>query len=109
MKAGARTPGQLETLLEDAFMLHDQQALAQLFDPAAILVAGGGLPEARGHQQIAQLAARLWASNRLYVADPQRILQVRDTALVLADRATNVIERAHNGSWRYVISLLASR
>jgi hypothetical protein len=106
MEGGARTPGQLETLLEDAFMLHDQQALARLFHPAAILVAGRGLPEARGRQQIAQIAAELWASNSLYIADPRRILEVRDTALVLADRATNVIQRAHDGSWRYVISLL---
>lgn len=104
MEGGARTPGQLETLLEDAFMLQDHQALAQLFHPAAILVAGGGLPEARGRQQIAHVAAQLWASNGLYVADPRRIL--RDTALVLADHATNVIQRAHDGSWRYVISLL---
>lgn len=106
MEGGARTPGQLETLLEDAFMLQDHQALAQLFHPAAILVAGGGLPEARGRQQIAHVAAQLWASNGLYVADPRRILRVRDTALVLADHATNVIQRAHDGSWRYVISLL---
>src|SRR6185312_4755484 len=71
MDGGACTPEQLETLLEDAFMLQDHQALAQLFHPAAILVAGWGLPEARGHQQIAHVAAQLWASNGLYVADPR--------------------------------------
>jgi len=37
-----RTPEELETLLEDAFVLHDPQALAQLFQPGAMLVAGGG-------------------------------------------------------------------
>jgi hypothetical protein len=37
MGAGARTPEELETLLEDAFVLHDPQALAQLFQPAARL------------------------------------------------------------------------
>ncbi len=52
MCPGARTPEELETLLEDAFVLHDRQALAQLFQPGAMLVVGGGLPEARGHQQI---------------------------------------------------------
>jgi len=31
MEAGARTPEELETLLEDAFVVHDPQALAQLF------------------------------------------------------------------------------
>jgi len=104
--AGARTPEELETLLEDAFMLHDRQALAQLFQPGAMLVAGGGLPEARGRRQIARVAAQLWDSERLYLADPRRVLQVRDTALVLAGRAINVVRRTDNGSWRYAISLL---
>ena len=105
MDAGARTPEELETLLEDAFVLHDPKALAQLFQPGAMLVAGGGLPEARGRRQIAQVATQLWDSQRLYLADPRRVLQVRDTALVLAGRAINVVRR-DDGSWRYAISLL---
>lgn len=105
MDAGARTPEELEALLEDAFVLHDQQALAHLFHPGAMLVAGGGLPEARGRRQIAQVAAQLWDAEHLYLADPRRVLQVRDTALVLAGSAINVVRRA-DGSWRYAISLL---
>jgi hypothetical protein len=105
MEAGARTPEELEMLLEDAFILCDPQALAQLFEPDAMLVVRGGLPEARGHRQIARVAAQLWDSERLYPADPRRVLQVRDTALVLAGHATNVVRRT-NGSWRYAISLL---
>jgi ABC-type hemin transport system ATPase subunit len=105
MPAGARTPEELETLLEDAFVLHDPQALAQLFQPSAVLVVGGGLPEARGRRQIARVAAQLWDAQRLYLAEPRRVLQVRDTALVLAGRAINVTRR-DNGSWRYAISLL---
>jgi hypothetical protein len=106
MGAGARTPEELETLLEDAFVLHDQQALAQLFQPGAMLVVRGGLPEARGRRQIARVAAQLWDSQRLYLADPRRVLQVRDTALVLAGRTVNVVRRTDDGSWRYAISLL---
>jgi hypothetical protein len=106
MPAGAGTPEELETLLEDAFVLHDQQALAQLFHPGAMLVVGAGLPEARGRRQIAHLAAQLWDPQRLYLADPQRVLQVRDTALVLAGRAINVVRRGDDGFWRYAISLL---
>jgi hypothetical protein len=106
MGAGARTPEELETLLEDAFVLHDPQALAQLFDPGAILVAGGGLPEARGHRQIVRVATQLWDSDRRYLADPRRVLQARDTALVVSGRAINVARRTDNGSWRYAISLL---
>ena len=106
MAAGARTPEELETLLEDAFVLRDPQALARLFQPGAMLVAGGSLPEARGRRQIARAAGQLWDSERLYLADPRRVLQVRDTALVLAGRAINVVRRTDNGSWRYAISLL---
>jgi hypothetical protein len=105
MPAGARTPEELETLLEDTFVLQDPQALAQLFQPSATLV-GGGLPEARGHQQIARVAAQLWDAERLYLADPRRILQVGDTALLVAGHAINVARRTDDGSWRYVISLL---
>jgi hypothetical protein len=106
MGAGARTPEELETLLEDAFVLHDPQALAQLFQPGAMLVVGGDLPEARGRRQIAQVATQLWDSHRLYLADPRRVLQARDTALVVSGRAINVVRRTDSGSWRYAISLL---
>ena len=69
MGAGARTPEELETLLEDAFVVHDLQALAQLFQPGAMLVTDR-LPEARGRRQITQVAAQLWDSKRRYLADP---------------------------------------
>jgi hypothetical protein len=106
MAAGACTPEELETLLEDAFVLRDPQALARLFQPGAMLVVANGQPAARGRRQIAQVAAQLWDSERLYLADPRRVLQVRDTALVLAGRAINVVRRTDNRSWRYAISLL---
>jgi hypothetical protein len=106
MGAGARTPEELETLLEDAFVVHDPQALAQLFQPGATLVVGGELPEARGRRQIARVAAQLWDAERLYLADPRRVLQVGDTALVVAGHAINVVHRGEDGFWRYAISLL---
>ncbi|HZA82096.1 MAG TPA: hypothetical protein VFC13_11595 [Actinomycetes bacterium] len=92
--------------MEDAFLLRDHHALAQLFQPGAMLVVSGGLPEAHGRRQIAQVAAQLWDSERSYLADPRRVLQVRDTALVLTGCAINVVRRADDGSWRYAISLL---
>jgi hypothetical protein len=92
--------------LEDAFVLHDQQALAQLFHRAPCWSPATGCPEARGHRQIAQVATQLWDSQHLYLADPPRVLQVRDTALVLAGRSINVVRRGDDGSWRYAISLL---
>ena len=48
MPGGARTPEELETLLEDAFLLRDNAALVQLFEPTAVLIAGGGLEDAQG-------------------------------------------------------------
>jgi hypothetical protein len=62
MEAGARTPEELETLLEDAFVLCDHRALAQLFQPGAMPVVGGGLAEARGRRQITRVATQLWDS-----------------------------------------------
>jgi hypothetical protein len=106
MDGGARTPEELETLLEDAFVLQDHHALAQLFQPDASLVVGGGLPDARGHEQIRGVATQLWDLDRCYIADARRILQVRDTALVVAGRAINVARRGGDGFWRYTISLL---
>lgn len=106
MDAAARTPEELETLLEDACVLHDQHAVAQLFHPGAMLVAGDGLREARGQRQIAQVFARMWNTGCLYLADPRRVLQARDTALIRAGRAINVARRADDGSWRYEISVL---
>lgn len=106
MPAGARTPEELETLLEDAFVLGDRLALIQLFEPAAVLAAGGGLDDARGHREIARVAAALWDSQHTYLADPRRVLQAGDTALVLGGRAINVARRGGDGSWRYAISIL---
>ncbi len=106
MRPGARTPEELETLFEDAFVVRDRDALAQLFEDGAVLVAGGGPREARGVEEIARLATAMWERDRTYLADPRRVLQARDTALVVADRGINVLRRGADGTWRYAISLL---
>jgi hypothetical protein len=71
-----------------------------------MLVVGGGLPEARGQLQITGVATRLWDLDRSYLADPRRVLQASDTALVLGDHAINVARRGNDRLWRYAISLL---
>jgi hypothetical protein len=106
MRPGARTPEELETLFEDAFLLHDREALAELFDDGAVLVAGAGGCEARGARQLARIAAALWEREPTYVADPRRVLQARDSALVIAERSISVLRRRGDGTWRYAISLL---
>jgi hypothetical protein len=105
MTAGARTPEELDTLLEDAFVLRDRARLDGLFDEGAVLLeAGGG--EARGGRAIGRALAELWARERVYVAHPRHVLQARDTALVVADAGIHVLRRAGTGGWRVAISLL---
>ena len=93
-------------LLEDAFVIRDGEALIELFENGAVLVSGN-VPEARGEQEIARLASAHWDRDCTYVADPRRILQARDTALVVADGGINVARRGRDGVWRYAIALLS--
>ncbi|CAN5579184.1 hypothetical protein BH20ACT17_BH20ACT17_07210 [soil metagenome] len=90
MRPGARSPEELETLFEDG----------------AVLVRGATPTEARGAQEIARVATAMWERDVTYVADPRRVLQARDTALVVAQHGINVVRRGDNGTWRYAISLL---
>ncbi len=107
MNPGARTPEELDALLEDAFVLRDPAALASLFEARALLVASDGAGEARGSEEIALSASALWSRELTYVADPRRVVQAHDLALVLATQGTSVVRRGADGAWRYAISLLA--
>ena len=80
MTAGARTPEELDALLEDAFVQRDRSVTDTLFDDRAVLVESGGL-EARGGVAIAATIAELWRRNRIYVARPGQVLRTHDTAL----------------------------
>jgi hypothetical protein len=100
----ARSPEELETLFEDAFVTSDRRAVVRLFEDGAVL--GATLGEARGGEQISRLAAAMWERDYRYLADPQRVLQARDTALVIGPRGINVVRRGSDGGWRYAISLL---
>jgi hypothetical protein len=106
IRSGAGTPEELETLYEDAFVLRDRDAVAQLFDTGAVLVVGDESTEARGAEEIARLAAAMWDRDQTYLAAPRRVLQAHDTTLVVADGAINVLRRRSDGKWRYAISLL---
>lgn len=91
-------------LFEDAFVVRDPVALAQLFEDGAVLDAARG--EARGGEEISHLAAAMWAGDYSYLARPQRVVQARDTALVVSPQGVNVVRRHSSGGWLYVISLL---
>jgi hypothetical protein len=106
MRSGASTPEELEWLFEDAFVTGDSDMLAELFDHGALLVAGRERIEARGGPDIAQSATALCDRGYTYVAEARHVLQARETALVVAERAVNVMRRGPDGRWRYAISLL---
>jgi hypothetical protein len=105
MTSGARTPEELDTLLEDAFVLRDRAGFDELFDDGAVLMEARGV-EARGGEAIGRALAGLWALNRTYVSRPRRVLQSRDMALLVADGGIHVLRRGGDGAWRAAISLL---
>jgi len=106
MTPGARTPEELETLLEDAFLTHDPQALCDIFEQGGVLVAGVPPREAHGPEAIWRLARAILESGLSYLAEPLRVVQARDTAVVLASGGINVVRRGSDGAWRYAIALL---
>ena len=103
--AGAHTPEELDTLFEDALLVRDGAALAALFDDGALFVAGSE-SSIHGSTAIALRALALWGGDRTYVAEPQRVLQARDLALVVAERGIAVMRRGSDDTWRYAIALL---
>jgi ketosteroid isomerase-like protein len=104
---GAHTPEELEALFEDAFVTRDAEALSAMFAEGAVLAVGKGPATARGPEEIGRLATALWEGDRTYVAEPRRVVQARETALILADRAINVVRRGSDGAWRYTIAILS--
>jgi hypothetical protein len=70
MSTGARTPEELETLFEDAFVTRDPRAVSAIFAEGAVLALGADARAARGAAEIGRLAAALWDADRTYVAAP---------------------------------------
>jgi hypothetical protein len=100
----AGSPEELETMLEDAFVVHDHDAVRWLFEPSAVLRTAR--EEARGREQIDVLIHRLWGRQVTYLADPAAILHQRGIALIVSDLAVNVARRGSDGSWRYALVFL---
>lgn len=105
MITGGQTPEELETLMEDAFVLRDGQALAALFEDRGVLLADA-CTEMLGREAIALAAEQVWGMVDRYIAGPRRIFQSRDTALLVGNGAINVARRGRDGAWRFAISLL---
>lgn len=101
--AVARTPEELETLLEDGFVLRDAAAVADLFDRDGILVAG---PHGRGRDEIQLLTGRLCDSGRGYLAEPKCVVENQGYALIIGDQAVNLARRETDHTWHYTICIL---
>ena len=93
-------------MLEDALILGDAEAVAGLFHDHAVFATDPEAIEARGRWQIAHVTAVMRERGYAYFAEPRRIVQSGGTALVVAERAVNVIRYAPAGGWRYTISLI---
>jgi hypothetical protein len=104
MEPGARTPEELDTLLEDAVVLRDRDAITQLFEPHAVLLAEGRSRSVRGPVRIAGFVTTMWQQERTYLSRPREVVQADDTALVVGDSGTSVVRRGTDGRWRFVIS-----
>jgi hypothetical protein len=106
MGPGADTPEELDALLEDAVVLRSAGAVADLFEAGGLLAVGADACPARGARAIVRAAAALWAGSGTYVAEPRRVLQARDTALVVAARGLHVARRAADGRWRLAVAVV---
>jgi hypothetical protein len=84
MTHGARTPEELETLLEDALITHDAETLAAALEPDGLLIGDA------------------------FIAGRSRVLQACDTALLIAEESIGVALR-RDGRWRFAIALLETR
>jgi hypothetical protein len=104
--AGARTPEELETLIEDSFVMRDRGELGALYGEGAVLAAGEAGPEVRGGEAIGRALAELCTHGHTYVAGAGRVIQALDTALVVAAAGVHVLRRGAGGNWHVVISLL---
>ena len=101
MEGGARTPEDLETLLEVMDVSQLDTSVR-----CAVLVADG-TREVHGQEEIVRLARQMWQRNRSYLAEPRRIVQAGNTALIMTQHGANVVRRGTDGAWRYAIALLS--
>jgi hypothetical protein len=95
----ATTPEELETLLEDACIVQDMDAVRRLLDRDAVLDRRA-LLAARGEE--AGTPTALWARERRLLATPRLVLQAGDTALSVG-AVINVMRRGPDRAWRYAI------
>lgn len=114
MEAG--TIQELSERFEKAYAARDREAIGELFEDGAVLVAPGGDTH-RGPGAIADLATELWKDDLAYEGETVRLVEAGDVGLVIfrwslvrpggevVDQGlgSDVVRRQHDGSWKYVI------
>jgi hypothetical protein len=98
---GAISPEELETALEDAFVLRDTGTLSGLFVEGAVVTVGE--QSARGVDEVTRLVASMWDEGQCHVAGTARVLQAGDLALVAEPGGMAVMRRGQDRQWRYAI------
>lgn len=108
MADGAATPEELESLLEDALILGDRTALQWLYEPGSVVLFGSGQAGAGGVEDIAAAMLQLADDTGAYLAQPRRIIQSRDLALLVGRGVINVARRGRGKTWRFALCLLGT-
>ena len=97
----AASPEELETLLEDAVLLHDDgRCRGPLRGPRMLVTEGRCL---HGHTSAAQVLAQ-----RDYVAAVRSVAVVGDLAVVVGEQAVNVSRRGPDRRWRLAVVVVQS-
>ena len=107
MPIGAMSPEELETLLEDACLVGDLDALADLFEDDAVLGFPNRSQPVTGRGEITELINDLRAGGVTYLARRPAVVQTGSLALIINGAAVHVVRRSSSG-WRYLISWLDS-
>lgn len=100
----ATTPEELEAMLEDAFIVKDAAAAADLFEVGALLSYGWATSEARGRPAIERMIASV-LDEWTFVAGSDRVFQAGDLAIGVG-RNVIVLRRRPDGVWELAIAIL---
>lgn len=107
MPDGATSPEELETLLEDACLVGDLDALAGLFAGDAVLGHTHRGQPVTGRGEVVSVIKDLRADGVGYLARSPVVIQSGSLALIVNGTAVHVVRRSSAG-WRYLISWLDS-
>ena len=101
------SPEELETLLEDACLVGDLDAMADLFEGDAVLGYANRSQPVTGRGDVAELIKDLREGGVSYLARRSAVVQSGSLALIINGAAVHVVRRSSSG-WHYLISWLDS-